>query len=256
MSYFALSGVDNPTTLLCSGHRLGADGRVPERPLPAHSRRQPSTRTRSREPTMSYLDRLRLHFAGRFQATVSTVNNDPAHFDNEKFVPAFQTRGRENGWRNPDGDGDWRLLGCQVTSAFSADGAAVPATDPIWHMLIADSDHKAPAKIVDLDPEQQLVSTIFGLEVRIADRSSPTRHLRVDRRRGAAAIRQRHLADPRGHRGPRRRDGHHHLELPVAAGHQRARGQPPRRPLLARAEQSPPRQSRRTLSQPSSRNTD
>ena len=37
---------------------------------------------------MSYLGALRLHFAGQFQAAVSTVNNDPTHFDNATFQPA------------------------------------------------------------------------------------------------------------------------------------------------------------------------
>jgi len=39
---------------------------------------------------MSYLNPLRLHFAGQFQASVSTVNNDPVHFDNSRFKPAYQ----------------------------------------------------------------------------------------------------------------------------------------------------------------------
>ena len=39
---------------------------------------------------MSYLNALRLHFAGRFQANVSTVNNDPGHFDNAIFQSAWQ----------------------------------------------------------------------------------------------------------------------------------------------------------------------
>lgn len=34
---------------------------------------------------ISYLNALRLHFAGRFQANVSTVNNHPAHFNNAAF---------------------------------------------------------------------------------------------------------------------------------------------------------------------------
>ena len=32
---------------------------------------------------MSYLQFPRLAFTGKFQADVSTVNNDPRHFDNE-----------------------------------------------------------------------------------------------------------------------------------------------------------------------------
>lgn len=123
---------------------------------------------------MSYLSQsLRLHFAGQFQATVSTVNNDVMHFNNDTFVPDFQERlvpgGPMNGWWNPQGDGVWRLMGCKVTSAFLANGKEAAKTDPVLKMQVADSDDSAPAKIVDLDPQQQMVSTIFGLTVRIAD---------------------------------------------------------------------------------------
>lgn len=127
---------------------------------------------------MSYLsNNLRLHFAGCFQASVSTVNNDVTHFDNAAFQPNFQERQTKlapNGWWNPSGDGVWRLLGCAVTSAFMPDGTPVPNTDGVLATSVADSDESAPAKIVDLDPQQQMVSTIFGLQVRIADASGNT----------------------------------------------------------------------------------
>ena len=61
---------------------------------------------------MSYLSPLRLHFAGRFQANVSTVNNDPGHFDNDAFRAAYQameTATTPNGWFNPQGDAAFRL---------------------------------------------------------------------------------------------------------------------------------------------------
>jgi hypothetical protein len=120
---------------------------------------------------MSYLDPPRLHFAGKFAATISTVNNDPAHFNNATFKPEYQerqTRSALNGWFNPRGDGDWRLTGCKVTGAVMQDGSPVIA-DPILTCIVADSDRLPPAKIVDLDSEQQLVSTIWGLEMRICD---------------------------------------------------------------------------------------
>ncbi len=127
---------------------------------------------------MSYLNALRLHFAGRFQANVSTVNNDPAHFDNAIFKPQYQNmQGPRmvppNGWFNPQGDAAWRLLGCTVTSAWMPAGA-VTASDPVLGYIVADSDTLAPAKLVDLDSEQQMVSEIWGLQVRIADAAGNT----------------------------------------------------------------------------------
>jgi hypothetical protein len=136
-----------------------------------------------REDEMSYLAPLRLHFVGQFQAAVSTVNNDPDHFNNKTFKPEYQLLQKPNaqptaddmrGWWNPKGSADWRFIGCAVTSAWYADGSSVGRHDPVLEMLVADSDRQAPAKLVDLDPEQQMVSTIFGLEVRICDREGRT----------------------------------------------------------------------------------
>lgn len=118
---------------------------------------------------MSYLAALRLHFAGQFQAAPSTVNNDPAHFDNATFKPEYQLPGQTRGWWNPRGNADWRLIGCTVRSAFYGDGTPAATDDPVLGMLVADSDRQVAGKLVDLDPEQQLVSQIFGLEVRICD---------------------------------------------------------------------------------------
>ncbi|MEY2484246.1 MAG: hypothetical protein QOK24_2774 [Verrucomicrobiota bacterium] len=126
---------------------------------------------------MSYLNSTRLHFAGQFQANVSTVNNDPGHFDNATFIPSYQEMqgpnfDPPNGWFNPEGDAAFRLLGCRVTSAWLPTG---PVTnDPILQFLVADSDTRVCAKLVDLDSEQQLVSEIWGLQVRITDAQGNT----------------------------------------------------------------------------------
>ncbi|MGH2841168.1 MAG: hypothetical protein ACRDKY_10150, partial [Solirubrobacteraceae bacterium] len=115
---------------------------------------------------MTYLGALRLHFHGQFQATVSTVNNTASNFDNA-------ATSRDPGW-NPGGDADWRLLGCEITSAMMPDGSAAAADDPVLSCLVADSDRKVPGKLVDLDPEQQMCSMIFGLEVRVCDAEGRT----------------------------------------------------------------------------------
>lgn len=125
---------------------------------------------------MSYLTALRLHFAGRFQAAVSTVNNDPTHYDNDRFQPSYQEYGAHgtNGWWNPRGSADWHLIGCRVTAAFGVDGLRASDQDPVRECLVADSDRTVPAKMVDLDTEQQLVSEIWGLEVRLCTGNGET----------------------------------------------------------------------------------
>ena len=127
---------------------------------------------------MSYLSLLRLHFAGQFQTNVSTVNNDPSHFDNAGFKTSYQDMQASNmrppnGWFNPQGDAAVRLLGCTINSAWTSNGQ-VPSSDPISGCIVADSNEAVPAKLVDLDPEQQLVSEIWGLTVRIADAAGNT----------------------------------------------------------------------------------
>jgi hypothetical protein len=91
---------------------------------------------------MSYLNPLRLHFSGSFEADVSTVNNDPTHFDNDTFLPSYQERPTEtepNGWWNPRGSADWRLRGCAVTSAFLSDGSPASRSDAVRTAAVADS---------------------------------------------------------------------------------------------------------------------
>jgi hypothetical protein len=120
---------------------------------------------------VSYLNPTRIHFAGQFRADVSTINNDPAHFDNSQFVRPDdqlpqQSRTVLNGWWQPAGTGAWRLDRCTITSAI-LNGA--PADDPIVGMEVRDTGDRVSAKLVDLDPEQQMVSMIYGLELRLVD---------------------------------------------------------------------------------------
>jgi len=120
---------------------------------------------------VSYLHPIRITFAGRFQADVSTVNNDVRHFDNASFEPVFQEfqEGDEfNGWWNPTGSGAFRFVGCRVTGAFYEDGttAADGANDPAIGMSISGAPARVAAKLVDLDPQWQLASAPWGLGVR------------------------------------------------------------------------------------------
>ena len=117
---------------------------------------------------MSYLDTPRLHFTGRFQADVSTVNNDPEHFDDGRFVASYQelqTPAAQDGWWNPTGSGAWRLAGCSIGQVDGGGGSAPPGVDPVLGGTLSANERSAPAKLVDLDPEQQMVSMIFGMSL-------------------------------------------------------------------------------------------
>lgn len=127
---------------------------------------------------MSYLGLPRLVFAGSFQADVSTVNNDPEHFNTAAFQPSYQLLGQAtatgmtDGWWNPGGTGAWRFIDCVVTAVVYQDGtfSMDPATEPIIGVSLNGARNRVEGKLVDLDPNQQMVSEIWGFEVEVGDR--------------------------------------------------------------------------------------
>lgn len=108
---------------------------------------------------MAYLDRPRLHFSGRFQATPSTINNLVANY----LGPV-----KDRGW-NPEGGAMWRLVGCRVTGTDYREAPPADATDPVSEARVLDAGDRVSAKLVDLDPDQQMASEIWGLVVRLVD---------------------------------------------------------------------------------------
>src|SRR3712207_1934607 len=129
---------------------------------------------------MSYLGFPRINFLGTFQADPSTVNNDPVHYDSSRFVARFQERQTavaRNGWWNPNGSGAFRLGACAITSLSYPDGSTVvdPAVDGLLRAKLIDAQDRVSAKMVDLDPQQQIVSEIWGLRLLLTDgTASPT----------------------------------------------------------------------------------
>lgn len=123
---------------------------------------------------MSFLNRVRIAFAGTFQADVSTVNNDVRHFDNATFEPSYQELQEpdaSNGWWNPTGSGAFRLLDCRVTEVSYADGSSTTdaAVDPIIGAFVGGNDARSSGKLVDIDPQWQLASALWGLDIRLLD---------------------------------------------------------------------------------------
>lgn len=123
---------------------------------------------------MSYLDSPRLHFRGWFQADVSTINNDVRLFQDESFVPAYQELNANGSW-NPQGTGIFRILDCYVTGGL-LDGRSLstPADDPVIGLTLQNANDRPPGKLVDLDPQQQMVSQIWGMQVRLAGARAET----------------------------------------------------------------------------------
>ncbi|HZI47674.1 MAG TPA: hypothetical protein VFD75_07730, partial [Pyrinomonadaceae bacterium] len=117
---------------------------------------------------MSYLDSPRIHFRGWFQADVSTINNDVRFFQNDSFVPEYQELNTNGSW-NPRGTAVFRILDCSVTGGF-LNGRALSTLqdDAVIGLTLQNAVDRAPGKLVDLDPQQQMVSMIFGMQVRVA----------------------------------------------------------------------------------------
>jgi hypothetical protein len=124
---------------------------------------------------MSYLGRPRLIFAGQFQADPSTVNNDPEHFDTATFKPGYQRPGPDGGWWNPGGHGIWGFRGCTIRAVVYRDGSTCddPNLDPIVGAPINPNAPAVPAKLVDLDPEQQGVTELWGFDVAAGSGDGP-----------------------------------------------------------------------------------
>lgn len=133
---------------------------------------------------MSYLSWPRLHFAGRFQADTSTINNDVRHYKSDAFLPQFQApmvghggggADRTNGYWNPEGTGAWRMVGCRVTSvALPGRRLTADTQDGAVGLRLGGSSDRVAAKLVDLDPQQQLASQIWGLRVTLIDARGET----------------------------------------------------------------------------------
>ncbi len=125
----------------------------------------------------------RIHFSGRFLCDVSTVNNDPQHFDTAAFrsnyqlpYPLTDPEQTPNGWWNPEGTGSFALVSCTVSKAVYADGSvSLPTSahpDPVLSLPIKGTDRTVQAKCVNLDPEQQGVFELWGLKVNLQSNDS------------------------------------------------------------------------------------
>jgi hypothetical protein len=123
---------------------------------------------------MSYLETPRLAFSGNFEADVSTVNNDVRHYDAATFEPRFQdmqtvnAAGQTvmNGWWNPEGTGAFRLIGVQVSGTETP---GHPQNDAATGLFLNPQVERSAAKLVDLDPQFQMGSMIWGLQVVLTD---------------------------------------------------------------------------------------
>jgi hypothetical protein len=126
---------------------------------------------------VSYLDVPRLHFAGKFFADPSTINNDagnyvvPAATVDALLSAATLSPGDALLW-NPRGSHWFFLSGCTVRSCRDDTGALKTAAsgasgDALVSGTVESTNLPQIAKLVDLDPELQTASTIFGMQIKV-----------------------------------------------------------------------------------------
>ncbi|MBC3919052.1 hypothetical protein H8L32_16290 [Undibacterium sp. CY18W] len=114
---------------------------------------------------MSYLTYPRLHFSGGFLADPSTVNNTPDNYtDANNDVAKLQL------YWNPNGTGIFDFQSCLVTKVVYGPGDETtdPAVDPVIGQPVNAVYTMAAPKLVDLDPDQQNTSEIWGLSLQVA----------------------------------------------------------------------------------------
>lgn len=120
---------------------------------------------------MSYLHSPRLVFSGDFLSDVSTVNNDVTHYNNETFTSNFQQygTGSTNGWWNPEGGAVFNFKNCIVQQLTMPDGTSVTdaSSDIIVGQIVAGSEGRPTGKMLDLDPDAQMVSALWCVQIRI-----------------------------------------------------------------------------------------
>jgi hypothetical protein len=119
---------------------------------------------------MSYLDVPRIHFFGQFLANPGTVNNELSNFDPQNpTIPLWNPMGVANFRLQGKNVNGTPLSGVRVTSVMDSSGHLVThsSQDPLVGATV-QSNTGTPAKLVDLDPSQQLVSQIFGLQLQVA----------------------------------------------------------------------------------------
>lgn len=119
---------------------------------------------------MSYLKGPSLFFSGEFLCDVSTVNNDVRHYDNSSFESRFQDPSegpKLNGWWNPRGGAIFQFENCTVQNAQLSDGTP---NGGLNEFPVTNTGDRSGGKMVDLDPQTQMTSELWGVRYRITDK--------------------------------------------------------------------------------------
>ena len=118
--------------------------------------------------TASYLQTPRINFAGRFRADVNTINNRQLNYLLSTMPDEHAPL--DDDW-NPQGTNTWVMIDCYVTSVVYTDENGdtkvldSPTEDSIIGLPLVNNPERAFAKLVDVDPDQQQSSTVYGMDL-------------------------------------------------------------------------------------------
>ncbi|SRR5579871_868743 len=128
---------------------------------------------------MSYLDLPRLHFGGIFYAGPSTINNQtPNYVPNAPVENPDGTYSRSVAGWYALGLAQWYFQNCTILGAADAAGRWIGSGDPLIGAALDTPSPQTPvsngsggtydlAKLVDLDPDQQSRSEVYGLRLQV-----------------------------------------------------------------------------------------
>ena len=110
---------------------------------------------------MSYLHTPRINFAGQFFTNPATINNVLANYDPANPIQPV--------W-NPDGVAIWRFQDVTVQTVVNDAGDLLQSGQAggIVGAAVESVPDPKNAKLVDLDPDQQLISQVFGFKLKLS----------------------------------------------------------------------------------------
>ena len=121
--------------------------------------------------TASYLQTPRINFEGGFRADVNTINNNDLNYL-LSIIPDKHAPVVGDNW-NPQGTNTWIMIDCIVTSVVytdeNGDTQLLDSSndDSVIGLPLVNNPERAFAKLVDVDPDQQQSSTIYGMDLGI-----------------------------------------------------------------------------------------
>lgn len=128
---------------------------------------------------MSYFDLPRIYFSGTFRAAPSTINNTDSNYAEPPDLDLLWNPNGSHAFQLLTGKESWIPAGatvtpCTIRSVATSTGKIESAagSDPLIGGLVVSTNAPSVGKLVDLDPDQQQVSQVWGMQLGIGVQGS------------------------------------------------------------------------------------